>query len=104
MLQWDQASVNSTALAVLSAAPSGPLAAFVEREQPCTRTSGRDWMSSSLHMAGTLCQNQSCLDRVVHLAQGFNSRACSFSPGMAKRVGNYSVHVWFFLQCSSWSG
>lgn len=54
MLQWDQASVNSTALAVLSAVPSGLLAAFVEQEQPCTRTSGRNGMSSSLRMAGTL--------------------------------------------------
>uniref|UniRef100_A0A8D0F346 Transferrin receptor protein 1 n=1 Tax=Strix occidentalis caurina TaxID=311401 RepID=A0A8D0F346_STROC len=66
---------------------------FVGQEQPCTKTGGQKWPSSPQHLARTPCQNQSCLVRVVQLAQTFHSRACSFSPGMSKPVGNYSILV-----------
>lgn len=58
------------------------------QEQPCTKSSGRGGTSRARDLVGT----PSVLSRAL-LAQSFNCRACSFSPGVPKPVGNYSVLI-----------
>lgn len=58
------------------------------QEQPCTKSSDREGTSRTRDLVGI----PSVLFRVL-LVQSFNCRACSFSPGVPKSVGNYSVLI-----------
>lgn len=58
------------------------------QEHACTKSSDREWTSRTMDLVGT----PSVLSGVL-VAESLNCRACSFSPGVPKPVGNCSVLI-----------